>query len=56
MTYRNYLQTTTDDEFVKTRVIAEVARQYPEYDKLPRHKQLELCRKILDTEMEGTNK
>ena len=56
MTYRNYLQTTTDDEFVKARVIAEVARQYPEYDKLPRHKQLELCHKILDTEMEGTNK
>lgn len=50
MTYREYIQ-SIDDELVKMRVIAELARDYPEYDKLPRWRQKEICKRILDAEI-----
>ena len=51
MTYREYIQ-SIDDELVKMRVIAELARDYPEYDKLPRWRQKEICKRILDAEIQ----
>ena len=50
MTNREYIASITD-EFEKLRYIAELARQYPEYEKLPTWKRQDILKKILDAEV-----
>ena len=50
MTNREYIASITD-EFEKLRYIAELARQYPEYEKLPAWKRHDILKRILDAEV-----
>lgn len=50
MTNREYIATITD-EFEKLRYIAELAREYPEYEKLPYYKRKEIVNKIMEQEV-----
>lgn len=50
MTNREYIE-TIKDEFEKMRYIAELAREYPEYEKLPYYKRKEIVKKIMDQEV-----
>ena len=36
---------------MKMRILAEIARDYPEYENLPRFRQKEMLQKILDSEV-----
>ena len=52
MKVRDLLATLKDtDELLKMRIIAEIARDYPEYKNLPRFRQKEMLQKILDSEV-----
>lgn len=52
MKVRELLESIKDtDELLKMRILAEIARDYPEYENLPRYKQKELLQKILDSEV-----
>lgn len=53
MKVRDLLATMMEtDNFLKMRIIAEIARDYPEYENLPRYRQKEMLQKILDSEVE----
>ena len=52
MKVRDLLATLQDtDELLKMRILAEIARDYPEYENLPRFRQKEMLQKILDSEV-----
>lgn len=50
MTNREYIASITD-EYEKIRYVAELAREYPEYEKLPTWKRQDILKKILDAEV-----
>lgn len=50
MTNREYINTLAD-EYAKVRYIAELARQHPDYDSLPKYRQRELVKQIMDAEV-----
>lgn len=50
MTNREYIASITD-EYEQLRYIAELARQYPEYEKVLTWKRQDILKKILDAEV-----
>ena len=50
MTYRQYLE-NCDDEFEKTVIIANLARQCPDYDRLSPTRKKQVQNSLLDAEM-----